>query len=141
MKSDDKRREEIEAFRRYARLGLDRCVGAAESVCRIRGACTDREAVDMLAVSDVMRMLTYTRSGSLAAKAVREVYFTTCRGNIRSGIISGKVRYVADSLHCDERTVYRGLTYARSLWRELRDGYLHDGSAEIIGKRKDLADI
>lgn len=120
MKADRKRDEEIRAFLRYARLGLASDVKALDQLLRIRGACSDEVALDMLAVRDTMRMLAVLGRKEVIS-AVVKVYFCAPSVRIYTNEMSYRVRRAADELHCDERTLYRWLFEARTLWRRFRE--------------------
>ena len=120
MKKDPKTEEAIRAFRTYARLGLCREESSLGIVCRIRGICGDSAALDMLAVCDTMRMLAVLGRKEVIS-AVVKVYFCAPSVRIYTNEMSYRVRRVADELHCDERTLYRWLFEARTLWRRFRE--------------------
>lgn len=126
------RDDAIKAFRLYARYGFDRCEGLLDVYHRIRGACTDREALEMLAVADTVRLLRSSGSGDVE-RAVRLAYF--CSGRGLNTVSSGICRAAAE-LHCDVRTVYRMLSRARKTWRDLADYYASVGIGEVFGERK-----
>ena len=106
-----------EIFRRYARLGLDRRnISVFEAYDCIRGVChTDKEAAELLAVYDMLRILTVSEKSD-CARAVREVYFCGAGRRPRRNDIAYRVRRLAFEEHCDERTIYRRLDYARRLY-------------------------
>ena len=114
-----KRDEAAEAFRKYARLGLDRAeFGAFDMMWRIRGVSRDEaEAMRLLGVYDMMRLLTLTDKES--AMAVRAVYFAE-RGRLPlRNQTSGRILRFATENHLDERTVYRRLRAAKELYYHL----------------------
>ena len=108
------------AFRSYARLSLIDCTSALKVLCRIRGICGERTALDMLAVFDTLRLLELD-GDTIALRAVRDIYFATSKRKIRAGEISLRVRRLAYEEHCDDRTVYRRLEKARKFWYFVRE--------------------
>ena len=64
------------AFRNYARLGLTSSRSALDTVCKIRGICSDSTALDMLAVFDTMRLLDFL-GDKISTRAVNDIYFAT----------------------------------------------------------------
>ncbi len=107
------------AFRNYARLGLVSSRSAIDTVCRIRGICSDSAALDMLAVFDTLRLLEFL-GDMIALRAVRDIYFATAGSKLHSNEITLRIRRLADEMHCDDRTVYRRLKKARDMWEYLR---------------------
>ena len=107
------------AFRNYARLGLVGSRSAIDTVCKIRGICSDSAALDMLAVFDTLRLLEFL-GDIIALRAVRDIYFATAGSKLHSNEITLRIRRLADELHCDDRTVYRRLKKARDMWEYLR---------------------
>lgn len=107
------------AFRNYARLGLVGSRSAIDTVCKIRGICSDSAALDMLAVFDTLRLLEFL-GDMIALRAVRDIYFATAGSKLHSNEITLRIRRLADELHCDDRTVYRRLKKARDMWEYLR---------------------
>ncbi len=119
MKKDIMTERAARAFRNYARFGLTRGESALETVCKIRGMCTDSCALDMLAVFDTLRLLGFL-GDRLAIRAINDVYFATANKKIRSNEITLRIRRLADEMNCDDRTVYRRLKKARDLWSFIR---------------------
>lgn len=107
------------AFRNYARQGLTGSRSVIDTVCKIRGICTDSSALDMLAVFDTLRLLEFL-GDKIALRAVRDIYFATAREKPQSNEITLRIRRLADEMHCDDRTVYRRLKKARDMWEYLR---------------------
>ena len=106
-------------FRRYARLGLDRQEMRVFDAYRlIRGVSKgEKEAMELLGVYDMMRLLSLTDNES--AEAVRAVYFAECgRAPKRSQTGMRVLRFAIDH-SCDERTVYRRLKSAKELYYHL----------------------
>lgn len=110
-----------EAFRRYARLGLDRRrMAVFQAYDCIRGVCRDeQDARDMLAVYDTLRLLVASDKQE-CIDAVRTVYFCGAGRRPRRNDVSYRVRRLAYDSHCDERTVYRRLRYAARLYGVVR---------------------
>lgn len=119
MKKDIMTERAARAFRNYARLGLTESHSVIDTVCKIRGICTDSAALDMLAVFDTLRLLDHL-GDKIALRAVRDIYFATAGSKPHSNEITLRIRRLADELHCDDRTVYRRLKKARDMWEYLR---------------------
>ncbi|MBO5702164.1 MAG: hypothetical protein J6S71_06965 [Clostridia bacterium] len=117
MKKDIQNERAVGAFRTYARLGLCREESALGIICRIRGICGDRTALDMIAVFDTLRLLEISGE-TLVLRAVKEIYLYP--HYYRRNELTLRVRRLADELHCDDRSVYRYLKKARDLWLSLR---------------------
>ena len=111
----------ISAFRKYTRLGLaNETLSPFDAYDRIRGVSKNRDdALDLLAVYDTIRLLRLTGKLEII-NAVYFVYFDTLRRKPKKNEISAKVLRYAYEHHCDERTVYRQLKYARCLYKTLR---------------------
>lgn len=107
------------AFRNYARLGLSSADSALDVAVRIRGICNDEVGLDLLAVFDTLRLLEATGQNE-TLDAIRCVYFETAFRRIHANEISLIILRLSRELHLDERTVYRRLQRARSLWHYLR---------------------
>jgi hypothetical protein len=120
VKKDIMKEKAAQAFRCYARLSLCNCNSALQVLCRIRGICSDRTALDMLAVFDTLRLLELDRD-TLALRAVKEIYFATAKKRLRAGEITLRIRRLAYEENCDDRTVYRRLEKARDVWQFVRD--------------------
>lgn len=119
MKKDIMTERAARAFRDYARMGLVGSRSAIDTVCKIRGICSDSAALDMLAVFDTLRLLELL-GDVIAIRAVRDIYFATAGSKPHSNEITLRIRRLADELHCDDRTVYRRLKKARDMWEYLR---------------------
>ncbi len=119
MKKDIMTERAARAFRNYARLGLVGSRSAIDTVCKIRGICTDSAALDMLAVFDTLRLLEFL-GDMIALRAVRDIYFATAGSKLHANEITLRIRRLADEVHCDDRTVYRRLKKARDMWEYLR---------------------
>lgn len=107
------------AFRKYARLGLDRgAIKTFEVYQRIRGVSkNDEEAAKLLGVYDAMRLLSLTDEES--ARAVRAVYFAERGKRPAKSQTSERILRFATENHLDERTVYRRLKSAKELYYHL----------------------
>ena len=107
------------AFRKYARLGLDKSgLRTFEAYYRIRGVCrSEEEALKLLGVFDMMRLLSLTDKES--AEAVHAVYFAERGRTPKKNQISLRVRRFAVENNLDERTVYRRLKSAKELYYHL----------------------
>lgn len=114
-----RRDEAASAFRKYARLGLDRgTLKTFEAYQRIRGVSkNDDEAAKLLGVYDTMRLLSLTDEES--AKAVRAVYFADRGKRPAKNQTSERILRFATENHLDERTVYRRLKSAKELYYHL----------------------
>ena len=130
MKKDIMTEKAERVFRTYARLGLCRYQSILDTVCRIRGICSDSAVLDMLAVFDTLRLLEFL-GDSIALRAVKDVYFSTAGKKLRANEITLRIRRLADEMHCDDRTVYRKLKKARELWAFIRE---HE-KKQTAGKR------
>jgi len=119
MKKDIMTERAARAFRDYARMGLVGSRSAIDTVCKIRGICSDSAAIDMLAVFDTLRLLELL-GDVIAIRSVSDIYFTTAGSKPHSNEITLRIRRLADELHCDDRTVYRRLKKARDMWEYLR---------------------
>lgn len=118
MRKDIKQERAVGAFRAYARLGLCREESILGVICRIRGICGDRTALDMIAVFDTLRLLEIAGE-DLVLRTVKEIYLYPY--TYRKNELTYRVRRLADELHCDDRSVYRYLKKARELWLLLRE--------------------
>ena len=119
MKKDIMTERAARAFRNYARLGLVGSRSAIDTVCKIRGICSDSAALDMLAVFDTLRLLEFL-DDMIALRAVRDIYFATAGSKLHSNEITLRIRRLADEMHCDDRTIYRRLKKARDMWEYIR---------------------
>ena len=109
--------EAVRAFRKYARLCPDSERVSYFDLCkRIRGSLgNDRDALKILSVYDTLKLLE-SLGNTDAADAVREVYFYADGKAPRKNEISYRVRRFALSRHMDERTVWRRISEAKSLY-------------------------
>lgn len=111
-----------ECFSRYARYGFaQREEDPFVLYESIRGSVRNlREALDMLAVADTLRLLAILGRRE-AADAVRAVYFVGRGRRPRRNEISHRVRRFAADRYLDERTVYRRLSEAKHLLLKILD--------------------
>ena len=112
----------ISAFRKYTRLGLASNRLSPFEVCeRIQGVSKSREeALDIFAVYDTVRLLKISGKEDVL-RAVRSVYMCSKRDKMRKNEISLRIIRYAYENNCDERTVYRQLQYARSVYKLVRE--------------------
>ena len=112
----------ISAFRKYTRLGLANNRLSPFEVCdRIRGVSKSREeALDIFAVYDTIRLLKISGKEDVL-RAVSAVYMCGMRDKMRKSEISLRILRYAYENNCDERTVYRQLQYARSIYKLVRE--------------------
>lgn len=88
---------------------------------RIRGVSkTQSDALDLLAVYDTMRLLRISGKNDVI-KAIYAIYFDFQGRKPKKNEISNRVLRYAYDTHCDIRTVYRQLEYARKLYKMLRN--------------------
>jgi hypothetical protein len=119
LSAKPRRDEAAEMFRRYARLGIDKSLlSTFEVYGRIRGVSrSEEEALKLLGVYDMMRLLTLTDEES--ARAVRAVYFAERGRRPAKNQTSERILRFASENHLDERTVYRRLRSAKELYHHL----------------------
>ena len=118
----DERNDAARAFRKFARLGLnDASTNPAQAYKRIDVLCHARRTkLDMLAVYDTLRLLSLVGDVDTLA-AIWEVYFSLEDYRFSKSETARRVRKCAQNNYCDERTVYRRLVKARSLYTRLRE--------------------
>jgi len=114
----------ISAFRKYARLGLASAkLSPFDAYERIRGVSKNHEiARDLLAVYDTIRLLKLSRKNDVL-DALYAVYFRSLERYTPKNSITQRVLRHAYETNSDERSVYRRLSYARKLYKNLRDNY------------------
>ncbi|MGM9631907.1 MAG: hypothetical protein ACI3XL_02300 [Eubacteriales bacterium] len=138
MEKDEKRKETIRAFRKFARLGLDgERINPIQAYRRIDALCPSRRAkLDMLAVYDALRLLRLGGEEKVY-EAVRDVYFGDPGARLNKNEVSRRVARAALEYFCDERTVYRRLERARSLYSQLREkeGLIWDGVSDRVREK------
>ena len=117
MSPTDKKNRFISIFRRFARSGLGkRGLRASEAAARIRGASRDaRTREELTALYETVRFLRVSGREDVLY-ALKRVYLTPKGYHIAKSDISMRVVRCADELHCDERTVYRYLSYAMRIY-------------------------
>ena len=105
------------AFGRYARYGFDRRdLHDFDMIDCIRGSVKDeREAREMLAVYDTLRLLKYMKKRE-ELRAVQAVYFQRRGRRLRRREVSLRVRCFAAENYYDDRTVYRRLEAVKRLY-------------------------
>lgn len=119
MSVDRRKEEEMRAFRRFARLGLDKEKEPLAFLRRIKRAGSESVVLDLFAVWETLRFLEAAGKCD-TAEAARRVYFFAPEMKLMPNELTYRVICVAGELHCDERTLYRRLREARALWRKLR---------------------
>ena len=120
MKDTYKKLRIINTFKKYARLGLaSGRLDAIDSYRRIIGVSRSRkEAGELIAVYETVKFLrTCGKEDCLAALCA--VYFSLSGRGVRKSEISERVLRFASDSFCDERTVYRKLSYAVSVYERL----------------------
>ena len=110
-------------FYKYARLGLDRRrFSSLEIASRAYGCCAcEKEALRLIAVYDMLRMLEACGKKA-SADAVRAVYFERRGRSPRLNDISYAVRRFAEKKRLDDRTVWRRIEEAKTLYSMLLKG-------------------
>lgn len=113
----------VRTFCKYARLGFDRRrFSPIEIASRVQGCSScEGEALRLIAVYDMLRMLDALGKGD-SSEAVRAVYFRNRGRSPRKNDISYAVRRFALSKSIDERTVWRRLEEAKTLYLMLLKG-------------------
>lgn len=138
MEKDEKRKETIRVFRKFARLGLDdERINPIQAYRRIDVLCSSRRAkLDMLAVYDALRLLNLGGEEKVY-EAVRDVYFEDPGARLNKNEVSRRVARASIEYFCDERTVYRRLERARSLYSQLREkeGLIWDGVNDRVREK------
>lgn len=121
MKEKTGRDTVIEAFRRYARLGLHyRKLNPIQAYRAICGCCTSESVrLDLIAVSDTLRLLEINGDTDIIS-SVFAVYFATASHRLKKSEMSRRIRRYAFENYCDERTVYRRLSTARDYYEKIR---------------------
>lgn len=126
MKKTLERRSMTVALVQYARLGVSGCGTPFDIYKRIEGACGKNTSLslDIWAVHECLLFLRV--SGELdILDALNEIYIKPFakapHRAIRAKEISYAILSYAQSRYIDERTVYRRLSKARTLWLALRE--------------------
>ncbi|MBQ7383604.1 MAG: hypothetical protein IJV72_02295 [Clostridia bacterium] len=111
-------------FIKYGRLGLASSgLDVLDIYARIKGSSRTREeAYRLLAVCDTVRFLKISGKEE-ALGAVQEIYFPTRGTEYSKSEISGRVIRYSQRHNCDERTVYRRLAYAISVYEAVLESY------------------
>ena len=147
MRKDHIRDYATEAFRFYARLGktfeqvkeeiyqeaIEKSKGTdikTNNICsptelammRADKAVLEKkgELEDILAVEETLKQLAYEYNGAEIKRSIELIYFTDPNKELERNEFSNKVLYAAQEIHCDERTIYRYLGKARSIFAENR---------------------
>ena len=123
MKDTYKKLRIINTFKKYARLGLaSKRLDALDVYGRIKGVSrTRREAKELLAVYETVKFLALCKKED-CLEALFAVYFSLSGRGVRKSEISERVlRYAVES-YCDERTVYRKLSYVVNVYERLLEG-------------------
>lgn len=93
----------------------------AKAAFRFQGHLTANTKIDtdelavVLAVSSTIHHL-QIEDDAIAVEGVKRVYYTLPLGNIKRGLISSRVRYVAAELNVDESVLWRRLRRARYIF-------------------------
>ena len=120
MKNTAERIRIIRVFKKYSRLGLaSNNLDALDVYERIKGcSASRRQANELLAVYETLRFLRI--SGKLECiDALKEVYFSLSDRTPRRNEISERVLRYSQERYCDQRTVYRHLSYAVRLYERI----------------------
>ena len=133
MHKNEKRNEIIRVFRKFARLGLDsEMLSPIQVYKKIDVLCVSRRSrLDMLSVFDTMRLL-WLNGETEIIESVRRVYFEGKAYRLTKYDIGARVLSLAQSKHCDERTIYRRLERARAIYEKIREreGLINDSPFE-----------
>lgn len=133
MHKNEKRNEIIRVFRKFARLGLDsEMLSPIQVYKKIDVLCVShRSRLDMLSVFDTMRLL-WLNGETEIIESVRRVYFDGKAYRLTKYDIGARVLSLAQSKHCDERTIYRRLERARAIYEKIREreGLINDSPFE-----------
>ena len=105
------------AFRKYARYGYDSTELNIFEMCDIaRGVAASRQsACEIIAVYQTLHTLEFSDRQE-TAEAVRAVYFRYADRPLKKNEISWRVKRFAAESYMDERTVYRHLRFAKTLF-------------------------
>ena len=133
MHKNEKRNEIIRVFRKFARLGLDsEMLSPIQVYKKIDVLCVShRSRLDMLSVFDTMRLL-WLNGETEIIESVRRVYFDGKAYRLTKYDLGARVLSLAQSKHCDERTIYRRLERARAIYEKIREreGLINDSPFE-----------
>ena len=113
----------VRMFYKYARLGFDRRhFSSIQIASKVRGCCSSEgEALRLVAVYDMLRVLEAVGKKA-SADAVRAVYFVNRGRSPRKNDISYAVRRFAAANNLDDRTVWRRIEEAKTLYSMLLKG-------------------
>ena len=132
---DDKAKEVVRVFRKYARLGLTSGgLNPIQQYKRIDMACISRRAkLEMLAVFDTLRLLEISGEQNII-DAIHSVYFCKLSSRLSRHDIGLAVRACANEQFCDERTIYRRLERARQIYINTheKEGLAWDGCRDVF---------
>jgi len=119
MKNTSDRIRIINIFKKYSRLGLaSKSLDVLDRYERIKGCSrTKREARELIAVYETTRFLELCGKAE-CLDALCEVYFSLSGRTVRKSEISERVQRYACDNYCDERTVYRRLSYAVGVYKK-----------------------
>ena len=114
---DQRPKSMVSAFRKYARRGYDKMGLNIFEMCDMaKGASADAtDAAETVAVYRTIKALEFTGREETAS-ALRAVYFSFPERPLKKNEISWRVRRFASESYMDERTVYRHLKTAKSLF-------------------------
>ena len=116
------RNEIIRIFRKFARLGLaNERFTPIQAYKRIEAICiSKRSRLDILAVYDTLRLLKLNGEEEIL-KAIFEVYFEGAPYRSTKQERGASVLRLATKEHCNDRTIYRRLERARTLFERVRE--------------------
>lgn len=122
MQNNDKRNEIIRVFRKFARLGLfSERLNPMQVYKKIEVLCVSRRnRLDMLSVYDTLRLL-WLNGEDDVIEAVSCIYFEGRAYRLTRYDLGARVMALAGEHHCDERTIYRRLERARSVYEKIRE--------------------
>ena len=120
MKDPYKKIRMINTLKKYARLGLaSGSIDAIDTYERIKGCSRSRkEARELIAVYETVKYLRVCGKED-ALDALYAVYFSLSGRGVRKSEISERVLRFAADRYCDERTVYRKLSYVVRVYERL----------------------
>ena len=131
MENNEKRNEIIRIFRRYARLGLGECgLNPIQVYKKIDVLCTSRRSkLDMLAVYDTLRLLELSNDDDVLI-AIFRVYLAGKTHRLTKHELGNRVAQLSREQYCDDRTIYRRLEKARTIFEKIREreGLILDGA-------------
>ncbi|MBR2380921.1 MAG: hypothetical protein IKA84_00305 [Clostridia bacterium] len=116
------RNEIIRIFSKFSRLGLaSEKLNPIQAYKKIDMLCVARRSrLDMLAVYDTLRLLRLNGEEEVL-RAVYEVYFEGVSYRSTKQERGASILRLATREHCDDRTVYRRLERARTLFERVRE--------------------